>query len=75
MKGHDRDMVEWSKRVHAELKVYEYSSCKIENRCCRAVKGGCVRITCFEDPMLMTEYTPRLNFCPECGRQLYQDDE
>jgi hypothetical protein len=75
MKGHDKDAVEWSKRIHAELKLYEYSSCKIENRCCRAVKGGCLSITCFEDPVLMIEYTPRLNFCPECGRQLYQEDE
>lgn len=73
--GYEDEMREWNRRAHAELKIYRYASCKIDSRCCRAVKGGCVTIESFEDPILMKEYTPRLNYCPECGKRLYDDED
>jgi hypothetical protein len=66
----DDEIREWSKNIYRELKTYEYKSCKILPRCCRAALGGGLRIQCFEDPVLMKEYRLKLNYCPECGREL-----
>lgn len=73
----DEELREWSREIYRELKTYEYRSCKILSRCCRAALGGGVAIKCFEDPVLMTNYKLKLNHCPECGRKLdgIEDDE
>ncbi|MEJ2184124.1 MAG: hypothetical protein P8Y66_11480 [Nitrospirota bacterium] len=66
----DDELREWSRDIYRELKTYEYLSCKILDRCCRAALGGGIELLCYEDPVLMIKYRLRLNFCPECGRKL-----
>jgi hypothetical protein len=66
----NEDLREWSREMYRELRTYEYKSCKILDRCCRAALGGGVELTCYEDPVLLGEYQLKLNYCPECGRKL-----
>jgi hypothetical protein len=64
----DKQSQEW----HRELKELEskgYNS-SIQNRCCRAILNGAITLCETEDPLLMNRYTPKLKFCPECGKEL-----
>ena len=66
----DRDLKQWSSLMFKELMELEEKRHRILKRCCRAVLNGAVEITECEDPILMNQYKPRLNYCPECGEPL-----
>ena len=69
----DNNMEQWSSLMFKELKELEQKKHRILSRCCRAVLNGSLEITQSEDPILMNQYKPKLNYCPECGELLEFD--
>lgn len=66
----DRKLEQWTAQAFKEIRELEQKEHRIQSRCCRAALNGAVELRTVDDPLLMNEYTPRLRYCPECGRQL-----
>ncbi len=69
----EEDLRKWSSQMYRQIKELDNRKYRILARCCRASINGAVELKPCHDRILMTTYTPRLVFCPECGRRLDSD--
>ena len=69
----EEDLRKWSSQMYRQIKKLDNRKYRILARCCRASINGSVELTPYYDSILMTTYTPKLVFCPECGRRLEFD--
>ncbi len=69
----EEDLRKWSSQAFRQIKELDYRKYRILGRCCRASINGAVGLKPYDDKILMTSYTPKLIFCPECGRRLEFD--